>query len=104
MKNIPNRIYLQVDPENEKPESFNELSEITWCKDKINNNDIPYYRHNNSNSGRVEPQVSGKFAELADKLFKQYSRFNELPLMTKDEFSLCIKHLLEHIFESKFSR
>lgn len=42
MKNIPKKIYLQVDPENVKPEDFNELHEVTWSVDRINKNDIEY--------------------------------------------------------------
>ena len=52
MKDIPNKIYLQVDPENEKPEYFSE-SGTTWCSDRIYDNDIPYYRKQVS----VEPEV-----------------------------------------------
>jgi len=44
MKNTPKRIYLQVDPKNEKPEDFNELTEVTWCQDKIFDTDICYIR------------------------------------------------------------
>ena len=44
MKNIPEKIYLQVDPENENPNDFNDLHEVTWCQDKINDNDIEYIR------------------------------------------------------------
>jgi len=55
MRNIPNRIYLQVDPEKENPKFFDEMAEVTWCVDKIYDNDIPYYRH--KNSSRVEPEV-----------------------------------------------
>jgi hypothetical protein len=43
MKNIPQKIYLQVDPENEHPEDFNKLHEVTWCEDKINDTDIEYH-------------------------------------------------------------
>ena len=42
MKNLPKRIFLQIDPENEKPEDFKELSEVTWCEDRINDSDIEY--------------------------------------------------------------
>ena len=45
MKNIPKRIYLQIDPENEKPEDFKELGEVTWCEDRINKSDIEYTRN-----------------------------------------------------------
>lgn len=53
MKNIPNKIYLQADPENEKPEFFSEGG-TTWCSDRIYDNDIPYYRK----QVKVEPEVS----------------------------------------------
>lgn len=42
MKNIPIKIYLQVDPDNKNPEDFNDLTEVTWCVNKINDNDLEY--------------------------------------------------------------
>ncbi len=42
MKNIPKVIYLQVDPEDEEPDDFKELDEVTWCSDWINKSDIKY--------------------------------------------------------------
>lgn len=42
MKNLPKQIYLQLDPENEKPEDFNDLCEVTWSKDKVFETDQPY--------------------------------------------------------------
>ena len=42
MKNIPKRIYLQVDPDDEKPEDFNELLCVTWCSERVNKSDIEY--------------------------------------------------------------
>ena len=47
MKNIPKKIYLQVDSEDEKPEDFNDLREVTWCEDRINKTDIEYVRKKN---------------------------------------------------------
>ena len=44
MKNIPNQIYLQVGDKCPDDADFNGLSEVTWCKDKINVNDIAYIR------------------------------------------------------------
>ena len=43
MKNIPEKIYLQIGEYTGKP-AFNELvrSEITWCDTKIFDNDIEY--------------------------------------------------------------
>lgn len=50
MKNIPERIYIQIDPEEESWEEetdFQEIvreygDEITWCRDRINGTDIEY--------------------------------------------------------------
>ena len=42
MKNIPPKIYLQVDADGETPEDFNELHEVSWCADRIYKNDIEY--------------------------------------------------------------
>ena len=44
MKNIPKYIYLQVDPDRESPEDFNNLKGITWCEERENPNDIQYIR------------------------------------------------------------
>jgi Leucine-rich repeat (LRR) protein len=42
MKNIPNKIYLQVNDEDERPEDFDGCTGITWFVDKLNDNDIEY--------------------------------------------------------------
>jgi hypothetical protein len=42
MKNLPKRIYLQIDADGETPEDFKDLSGVSWCADKINDNDIAY--------------------------------------------------------------
>ena len=47
MKNIPQKIYLQIgdqpDKEFETEENdFNNLSQVSWCKDRINDNDLEY--------------------------------------------------------------
>ena len=45
MKGIPNKIYLQVDPDNEQPEKFDSTDkDVTWCVDRINDNDVEYVR------------------------------------------------------------
>lgn len=49
MKNIPNKIYLQIGEETPKDADFKELDEVTWCQDKINPNDIEYVRTKNKN-------------------------------------------------------
>lgn len=40
---IPDRIYLQIDPEDENLDRFHK-SEITWCQDQINDYDVEYIR------------------------------------------------------------
>jgi len=50
MRNIPKKIYLQVDGYNEKPEDFDELREVTWCENRINKSDIEYVRKKNEKS------------------------------------------------------
>jgi len=42
MKNIPEKIYLNITDEAWSTTDFNELMETTWCKDKLNQNDIEY--------------------------------------------------------------
>ena len=41
MKNIPEKIYLQVDADGETPDEFNELA-VSWCSNKVHDNDIEY--------------------------------------------------------------
>lgn len=43
MKNIPEKIYLQVDADGELPEDFKTLCEVTWCEDNIFDTDLVYY-------------------------------------------------------------
>lgn len=43
MKNIPERIYLQVAGAWED-DDFNDLGEVTWCREQIEKTDIPYIR------------------------------------------------------------
>ena len=44
MKNIPERIYLQIGAETPKDCNFEELDEVTWCQDRISEDDIEYIR------------------------------------------------------------
>ena len=38
----PDKIYLQVDPEGESADDS--VEGVTWCQDKINDNDVEYIR------------------------------------------------------------
>lgn len=42
IQNLPKSVFLQIDPENESPEDFNELAEVIWHKERINDTDIEY--------------------------------------------------------------
>ena len=44
MKNIPNRIYLNIGCDPKGVKDFNDLSEVTWCADKVGDGDIEYTR------------------------------------------------------------
>lgn len=45
MINQPERIYLvlDLDGENSKNTDFKDLTEISWCENKISGSDLPYY-------------------------------------------------------------
>lgn len=43
IKNLPKKIYLQIgDIDANNGVDFDELTGVTWCADKINDNDIEY--------------------------------------------------------------
>ena len=44
--NIPSLIYLQANPQDEYREDkpFPDDEDVTWCRDKANDSDIPYIR------------------------------------------------------------
>lgn len=62
MKNVPDKIYLQIDADGETPEDFKELACVSWCEDKIYDNDIEYVKSNPGEQGQEEA--------WADLLFK----------------------------------
>jgi hypothetical protein len=42
MKNIPKKIYLQIDADGETPEDFKELVGVSWSDERINENDLEF--------------------------------------------------------------
>lgn len=44
MKNIPDKIYLNLGDECPYNADFRNLSEVTWSEDKVSDNDIEYVR------------------------------------------------------------
>jgi hypothetical protein len=41
MKNVPEKIYLQITDTHEG-DDFNDHEEVTWCANRINDTDIPF--------------------------------------------------------------
>lgn len=44
MKNTPSKIYLQIGGKCPDDVDFKELNNVTWSVNKVNDNDIVYYR------------------------------------------------------------
>ena len=44
MKNVPEKIYLQVGENTDQFDNFNKLVGVSWCAEQINKNDIVYVR------------------------------------------------------------
>ena len=44
MKNIPDKIYLQIGADTPKDVDFKDLDEVTWCSERISERDIEYVR------------------------------------------------------------
>jgi hypothetical protein len=44
MKNIPEKIYLNIGEDHSLIDDFNDLSDVTWCQDQIDDKDIEYVR------------------------------------------------------------
>lgn len=42
MKNLPKKIYLQIGEDTPKDFDFNNLGGVSWCDERINDNDIEY--------------------------------------------------------------
>jgi hypothetical protein len=56
MKNIPKTIYLQIGKDCPDDEDFNDLAEVSWCAERINENDIEYA---NEEIARIEGILIG---------------------------------------------
>lgn len=83
MKNVPDVIYLQIDPENEDCEDFSEL-DTTYCEDKINEKDLKYL-------------LSTPSRENVDLLLKEILAFLEQTHLYENIESLDTTELLKII-------
>ncbi len=44
MKNLPEKLYLQIGEEADESVDFNDLYGVSWCDDQIHENDVVYIR------------------------------------------------------------
>src|SRR6185312_7779555 len=87
MKNIPEKIYLQIGDECDG-EDFNELSEVSWCKDKIYDNDIEFERKDNvgvSDAIAFAEWISGYMNK--DSWFRYHAKFRKWYVPGKGHFT-----------------
>jgi hypothetical protein len=80
MKNIPDKIYLQIDADGETPEDFNELHGVSWCADRIYPNDIEYVRESFIIPSDGFPMAflefySGDNADTIEQVYNDWLRF-----------------------------
>lgn len=69
MKNIPNRIYLQVgemSDEEYRETDFHDLDEVTWCEDKAFKTDIEFHRNEDSKYRDLLVSILSTIADAAD--------------------------------------
>jgi hypothetical protein len=70
-KNLPNKIYLNVGDiyTFEEEVDFKELDEVTWCEDKIDDNDIEYFLQPVENLTDLE-NLQNDLTDFADWYYK----------------------------------
>jgi hypothetical protein len=69
MKNVPERIYLQVGEmtdEEFREIDFHDLDEVTWCEDKVSKTDIEFRRNEDSKYRDLLVSILSTIAESAD--------------------------------------
>ena len=76
-KVIPKKIYLQFDPEGDKPkDGYYDSDEVTWCEDRINKGDVEYALSSNLNEEKI--------ASLKNRLSPFWNLF-QLMLLEKED-------------------
>ena len=74
MKNIPERIYLALGPDGKSARDFDELGEVTWCRDRIDPGDIEYVRAKRHKLPWAPVQSDWEKAETRLGTFEVYRR------------------------------
>lgn len=90
MKNLPQKIYLQVDLDGESTEGvdFNELGGITWCMDRIHDTDIEYVLVNQE---KTEDKLWHDLIDLYDSVDKKSYGYSSLINALKSKFNITRK-------------
>jgi|688.fasta_scaffold94031_9 hypothetical protein len=92
MKNIPTKIYLQVDADGETPEDFKEL-EVTWATDRIFNTDIEYVIADIDSKEKLLKETA-----ILGTLVLTIEKYNQL---LSDELTELVGMALVHGWKSK---
>lgn len=93
MKNKPDKVFLQVG-EYEEPDDFNELAEVTWCRDRIDENDIEYVSAEKLNwlLEKYRSRLLNEFNEAVNAMSKNPDAQATCKLL-KAQFELSIMEL-----------
>jgi hypothetical protein len=84
MTNIPKTIYLQIGEECSTDEDFNNLSEVSWCAEKIFENDIEYVLKLSYEDLYILKQIRNYFGENDAAIFNQ-TAFSVIDRIIKNE-------------------
>lgn len=60
MKNQPQKIFLQIGEDTEPETPFDKLSEVSWCEDRIFENDLVYVQEPTRESLLAESKIVAK--------------------------------------------
>lgn len=87
MKNIPEKIYLQIDTGGDTVDDFKTLKEVTWCYHRINDEDIEY-------TLSPSDDKAGELVEALEELMEEYKR-------TADDYAQSQGTSWEEIFKNE---
>lgn len=96
MKNLPQKIYLQVGFEHDEGDDFNDLetSEISWCDDRIDDTDIEYVLLAKFQELQAENK---KLRDLLDLLNESRSELYNAMLYVSEHGQETISRIIKHL-------
>ena len=92
IKNLPKKIYLQIDADGETPEDFNELFGVTWCADRQYVTDLEYILAKSLPKDHVKSDIieESYLTEIKEDLIKCPECFQLVSQKELDKFGgLC---------------